>query len=99
MFRGRELCSSGLAMGGRGNFPGARGFRRGGGFGRGWCRYRPAGGSPYFGAPWTGPGGEVEESEYRKAEAAALCCKAEAIRSELTAIEKRLVEIEQSAEK
>lgn len=98
MFRGRASRGPGLWMGGRGHFPGAGGFRQGGGFGRGWCRYRIAGGSPHFGAPWTGPGGEVDESEYLKAEAAALRCEAEALRDELAEIENRLAEIEQSEE-
>lgn len=107
MFRGINYFGPGFWMEGRGRgrFPGAGGFRRGGGFGRGWCRYRLAWDAPHFGAPpWAGPssagytGREVDESEYLKAEAAALRSEAEAIKSELAEIERRMAEIEQLEE-
>ena len=116
MYRGRYGgygygYGPGPGFGGRGwgRFPGA-GFRRGGGFGRGWCGYWFPGVAPhpYFDAapPWAVPygapgmvGPEADEGEWLKAEAMELRAEAEAIKNELAEIEKRLAEIERPEEK
>lgn len=104
MYRGRHQYGPGFRRRGRGRFPEARGFWRGGP-GWGWGPYCFAWDAPYFGAPpWAGPygtgmaGADVDEGEWLKSEAAELRVEAEAIKNELAEIERRLAEIERPEE-
>ncbi len=67
-------------------YPGASGFRGGYGPGSGWgfCRLRWNGPGPYDGPGWAGP--EDEKAFLQE--------QAEALKAELTELEKRLAELE-----
>lgn len=100
MYRNRYGYGPGFRGRGWGRFSGS-GFRRGSGYGRGWCGYWVPGPPPYpyfeappWGVPYGPAGVEADESEWLKAEATDLRAEAEAIKNELAEIEKRLAEIE-----